>query len=76
MSGSPDVGGRLRQSTMLEVDSGYSRVNADVNNSGVAGKSKFRRRISDNGVLELLEGHRGDLSHRHCYRALVTERVL
>ena len=26
MSGSPDVGGRLRQSTTLEVDSGYSRV--------------------------------------------------
>ena len=80
LCGSPDVGGWLRQSTRLEwrvnADSGYSHANARVNKGGVAGKGKFRRWISDDGVLELLEGRRRDLSHRHCYRALVAERVL
>ena len=69
--GSPDVGGWLRQSTRLElavnVDSGYNVENARVNKGGVASKSKFCGWVSDDGVLELLEGRRRDLAHRHFY---------
>lgn len=57
------------QFTRLEL--GVSAVsrhddgNARVNEGGVAGKGKFCGRISNDGVLELLEGRCRDLSHRH-----------
>lgn len=67
--GSPDVGGWLRQSTRLElgVNGGARAKNGDarVDEGDVASEGELCRWISDNGVLELLEGCRGYLSHRH-----------
>jgi hypothetical protein len=76
LCGSPDVGGWLRQPTRLEltvdVDSGYKVGNARVNKGSVASKSKFCGWISDDGVLELLEGRCRDLSHRHYTASIPT----
>lgn len=69
--GSSDVGGWLRQSTRLElgvnvnVDSGCMDGHARVNEGSVASEGNFCGWVSDYGVLELLEGRRCDLSHRH-----------
>lgn len=56
----------------VEVDSGYKVGNARVNKGSVASKGKFCGWISDDGVLELLEGRRRNLSHCHYTASIPT----